>query len=334
MSATARILFVYMQRSSFVRGDIEILRGEFAVRELPVRSPFRPLPWEIVAAVMGSDLVFCWFTSWHAVLPLVASRLFGRPSILVVGGYDVASVPEIGYGHQRGGVRKLVARLAMRLATRVCPFSLSAEREAERNAQVSRDRITMIPLGVEAGPEGTNGTARGPLVITVGDVNRSNLRRKGLDRFARASRAMPEFTFVIAGAIQDDSAEELVRLGRSDLTLTGRLGDEELADLYRRAAVYLQLSVHEGFGMAVAEAMLAGCVPVVTRVGSLPELVGDAGEYVDDPAPEAVAAAVRRALADPTRGTRAAERIRSCFPFSKRRERLSALVHETLRARG
>ena len=86
--------------------------------------------------------------------------------------------------------------------------------------------------------------------------------------------------------------------------------------MYRRASVYVQASRHEGFGLAVAEAMLAGCVPVVMNVTAMPEVVGDAGVLIDSQRPEDVAAGVRRALElGPEAGARARERILTAFPM-------------------
>ncbi len=61
--------------------------------------------------------------------------------------------------------------------------------------------------------------------------------------------------------------------------------------------MYVQASRHEGFGLAVAEAMLAGCVPVVMDVTAMPEVVDGAGVLISSQEPEAVAAGVREALA-------------------------------------
>src|SRR5680860_1338358 len=77
---------------------------------------------------------------------------------------------------------------------------------------------------------------------------------------------------------------------------TGWISDEDLEELYRRASVYVQASRHEGFGLAVAEAMLAGCVPVVMNVTAMPEVVDGAGVLISSQEPATVAQGVRDAL--------------------------------------
>lgn len=59
--------------------------------------------------------------------------------------------------------------------------------------------------------------------------------------------------------------------------------DEQLAHLYHAAAVLVTPSHYEGFGLPALEAMTCGCPAVVSRRGSLPEIVGPNGVMVDDP---------------------------------------------------
>ena len=97
----------------------------------------------------------------------------------------------------------------------------------------------------------------------------------------------------------------------------------------------MQASRHEGFGLAVAEAMLAGCVPVVMNVTAMPEVVGDAGVLIESQRPEDVAEGVRRALELGPEASRAArERILTTFPMESRRDGILRVVEEALAGRG
>jgi glycosyltransferase involved in cell wall biosynthesis len=81
--------------------------------------------------------------------------------------------------------------------------------------------------------------------------------------------------------------------------LPGEVSDAALAAYFEAADVYVSLSVHEGFGVPLVEAMAAG-VPVVARAaGAVAGTVGDAGVLLDRADPLRVAAAVHRVLGDP-----------------------------------
>lgn len=86
---------------------------------------------------------------------------------------------------------------------------------------------------------------------------------------------------------------------RDEVLFTGFVPDEEMPCLYDGAAVFVYLSLFEGFGLPPLEAMACG-VPVVTSNStSLPEVVGEAGITVDPLDQEAVATALRRVLETP-----------------------------------
>lgn len=75
--------------------------------------------------------------------------------------------------------------------------------------------------------------------------------------------------------------------------------DETLAHLYHSAGVLVTPSLYEGFGLPALEAMNCGCPVVVSRRGSLPEIVGPNGLMVDEPVdPAAWADAIGRVLDD------------------------------------
>ena len=328
-----RILFVHNGLARFIQIDGDLLAHQYDVTELYEKNPWQVDPRGIGRAVRAHDLVFCWFASWHSLVPVLLARRLARPTVVVVGGYDTANLPQARYGSQRGGLRRLVAQSVMHHATHLIAFSNSAGREAIANAKADPQRVSVIYLGVPPLPEGSL-TGREDLVLTVGNVWRENLLRKGLLPFVQAAAYLPEVRFVLVGKRYDDSIETLRRAAGPNVAFTGFVSEERLTDLYWRASVYVQASLHEGFGMSVAEAMSAGCIPVVTRNGSLPEVVGDTGVYAASNDPADIAAAIRQAMAlDGSMRERARARILTRFPLDRRRQALHALVDQLLAVR-
>ncbi|MGH2713083.1 MAG: glycosyltransferase, partial [Thermoleophilaceae bacterium] len=290
-----RILYVHSRKASFVAIDREILAERFEVEDLyqPGRLPNLP---NALRGVLRADLVFGWFASWHTFLPVTLAWLLRKPSVMVIGGFDTANMPDIGYGHQRGGPRRHASRWIFRRATRLITNSTYSLSEIERNTPIPPARVTVVHHGVPD-PFGDEPGPKERAALTVGAIDRTTLVQKGQLPFVQAARELPDVRFVFAGGWLDDAVEELRAAAPPNVELTGWLSDEDLHAAYRRAAVYVQASRHEGFGLAVAEAMLAGCVPVVVNVTAMPEVVGDAGVLIESQEPPAVADGVRRALA-------------------------------------
>ncbi len=83
----------------------------------------------------------------------------------------------------------------------------------------------------------------------------------------------------------------------------GRVSDGALAELYHRCAAFCYPSLGEGFGLPVLEAMAAGAAVVTSNVSSMPEVGGDAVEYVDPRAVASIATGLERLLSSPARRT-------------------------------
>jgi glycosyltransferase involved in cell wall biosynthesis len=325
-----RILFVHNSNASFVEIDREILARRYEVADL--YQPGRwPNPVEVVRGVARADLVFGWFASWHTFFPITLARLLRKPSVLVVGGFDTANMPEIGYGYQQGGLRRWASRWIMSRAGRIATNSSYSLAEIERNTPIEPDRVTVIHHGVPDPFGRLPAASKERLALTVGAVNRGTLVQKGQLPFVRAAGELPDVRFVHVGKWLDDAIDELRAQAPENVEFAGWASDEELQRWYERAAVYVQASRHEGFGLALAEAMLAGCVPVVMDVTAMPEVVGDAGVKISSQAPEAVADGVRRALdLGGEAQARARSRILTEFPLEARERGIVSLVKAAL----
>jgi glycosyltransferase involved in cell wall biosynthesis len=324
-----RILFVYSRPAKFVRVDLELLRERWEVEEWAQPGRYAN-PLAVLHAVRRADLVIGWFASWHTFWPITVAWLLRKPSLLVVGGFDTANVPEIGYGYQQGGARRHLARWIMGRASRLITNSRFTRDEVV-SLGIPAERVTVVFHGFADTIGELPSAPREPVALTVSNVAWLTVERKGLLPFVEAAPFAPEFRFVLVGEWADGAAEFLREVAAPNVELTGRVSDDELADWYRRASVYVQASRHEGFGMTVAEAMLAGCIPVVTAAGALPEVAGDVGERVEAPRPDLLAEAVRQAHEAPaSERARARGRVLEHFPLEARRQGLFEAVERLL----
>ena len=318
-----RILFACPSDSSFIRIDRELLAERWPVREWRQPGRFTNL-LALVPMLLRSDVVVGWWASWHTFWPVTLAWLLRKPSLLIVGGFDTANMPDIGYGFQQGGARKWLSRFVMARATRLVTNSRYSQEEIRRNIGFGPRRVGVIHHGIPDRYGDVPREEREPLALSVGYVTRANLDIKGQRAFVQAAAHAPEAVFVLAGPWKDEEGiGELRRIAAPNVAFTGWLDQADLDALFVQAAVYVQPSRHEGFGVAVAEAMLAGCVPVATAAGALPEVVGDAGVLLSSNHPREVADGVRRALdGGPGAGRHARERILREFPLDRRRRGL------------
>ncbi len=328
-----RILYVHSRKASFVAIDREILAERYEVEDWyqPGRVPDL---LRLIPAVWRADLVFGWFASWHTFFPMTLAWLLRKPSVQIIGGFDTANMPDIGYGYQQGGLRRWASRWIMRRAGRLITNSEYSRSEIAANTPIDPDRVTVVHHGVPDpfGPLDES-RPRERLALTVGAIDAGTLIQKGQLPFVEAARLLPDVDFVFAGKWLDDSIDRLREVAPPNVEFTGWISDEDLETLYGRASVYVQASRHEGFGLAVAEAMLAGCVPVVMDVTAMPEVVDGAGILISSQEPDAVADGIRRALdLGPDAHQRARDRILTEFPLQIRRDGILPVVREALSA--
>jgi len=323
-----RVLLVHIsprELPSFVRQDLELLRENFAVTPFFFRGR-ADIP-RLFKEVARHDLAICWFTWDNAYYASWAAALFRRPMITIPAGFDVVALPEINYGNllRKNSLRR--TRSALDRADLVLAASDSLRRDASR--LTGREDIRLVYLGFDSNyfPFGTE-DRRG--VLTVGDVTISNLDRKGMRTFVRAAAHAKDEPFWVAGRVYPEALEAVGYIP-DNVKFLGWLPQSELLSLMQRASVYVQVSAHEGFGCSLAEAMLCGCIPVVTNRGAIPEVVGDEGVYVEYGQPVETAEGIKRGLQSPVSlRARVRERIVSRFPIRRRKEALAGAVRELI----
>jgi glycosyltransferase involved in cell wall biosynthesis len=315
-------LVVSNLETPFVSIDLEILKSRYAATLLVARRGILGVI-EVVRRSLKASAGLGWFASWHTFPAALSFGIMRKPFLLIIGGYDLAKMPEIDYGHQRGGLKKWLARSTMWLATRLMTNSEYSRQEAVENAGLDGYPIAVVYHGVRDLFGSLPNKGDSPLVVTVGNVDRANLYRKGHEPFVRAAALLPDVEFRLVGSWRDDAIEYLRSIATPNVVFAGRVSDDELRETLANATVYVQASAHEGFGMSLAESMLAGCVPVVSERGAIPEVVGSAGIYLSDVSPRSLTDGIQLGLKQSGKlGPRARNRIIENFPLEIRRDGL------------
>lgn len=330
-----RILMPHTALSSFIRADVASLRTAHDVVLVPCGSLVAIARSVLLAP--RSDAIVCWFGSTRYLPLALAARVWGRPVIIISGGYDVASVPALNYGNMFHKTSRALGRALFRLATVVAAISKSAAVEAQANAGVPDRRVHLLYLGLDEalGVGATPWATKERTALTVGYSDMTSIHRKGILTFVQASRLLPDVPMVVAGPAQPAALDVLRAAAGPNVRFEGEVSWARLSALYGTCRAYVQPSRHEAFGYSVAEAMLHGCVPVVSRCYALPEVVGDSGWYIEDPDNlDQVAAAIQLGLDCPASGPAPRDRVLTMFGATKRREGLLRLVSEACQGGG
>ena len=155
------------------------------------------------------------------------------------------------------------------------------------------------------------------------------MAHKRIDVAIRAFNALG-LPLVVVG--DGPESRRLRRLAGPTVRLTGRLSDDEVADLLRTSQALI-VTAEEEFGIAAVESLASGRPVIALRSGGVLETVtaGRTGAFYDDADdPQALAAVVRGfdpASADPADCVAAARR----FSVERFQEQLRAIVDETVR---
>ena len=314
-----RVLFVYPFPATFIKRDMDALQTFCEVTPLLFsrRSQYPTL----LKSILSADIIYCWFALPFAAVAAIVGRTVGRRVIVVAGGWDVARIPELGYGRLLTKRGLAIARVSLRAADLVLAFSENSKATIREVAP--RSPVRLAYLGVDA--DFFRPTEKEDLVVTIAQISRENVLRKGLRTFVDAAKEVPDVQFIVIGRHLDDAIDQLRAVAPSNVRFLGEVSDSDLREILGRARVYVQASYTEGFGVALAEAMASGCVPIVTRRGAIPEVVGETGLYVDYGDSHELANAIREGLRSRL-GAEARARILDRFTITRRLDTLRTAV--------
>jgi glycosyltransferase involved in cell wall biosynthesis len=275
--------------------DVELGAVSLVDRRVPVavlNFAWHRLGWPPAELVAGRS-----YDVTHSSHPLILPARRAA-HVVTIHDLDFLSHPE----HTRAEVRRDYPGLApehARRADRVLVPSLFTAGEVERRLQVPRERIAVCPPGAPAWTP-RSAAPRDGYVLFVGTLEPRKNVGGLLDAYERVVGTVPELLLV--GGATDASRGWLERIGRPPLKgkvrHVGYVDASHMRQMYEGARVLVMPSFDEGFGIPVLDAMTLGVPVVAARRGSLPEVLGDAGQLVDPEAPAEIADAILRVVRD------------------------------------
>lgn len=314
-----------LERNEFYAADIRILR------DLGHQVKLVTTPWQIPKG----DIYFVWWWTW-AFFPLLRAKLHKAP-IIVVGVFDHV-LPD-------GSLEMFSSRSLLHqwMIRRVLQFAdaniFSSQLEFKRLTDEFRianpsfsyhtvDTNLYRPLSVP----------KEKFFLSVCWMNAQNPIRKCLPETIQAAALLheqyPEYQLLICGEQLEGYpplAQLVSKLGAEDyIKFLGPVSREHKISLMQRCFAYLQPTRVEGFGLAIAEAMACGAPVVTTPVGSIPEVVGDAGAMTEGISPQAIAKATGQILSNPAYAqwlsSEGTARISQMFTYDRRKQNLARVI--------
>lgn len=226
----------------------------------------------------------------HYALTVPVPRVAARTVVTL---HDVQhrDLPQL-FSRATRAYRALAYDRGARRADRVIVLSEFGRRRAVEALGLDPRRARVVYSGVDHERFRPAPVEREPFLLYPARAWLHKNHRRLFEAFALLRRDRPELRLVLTGGGRHGPLPE----GVED---RGRVGDGELADLYRRASALVFPSLYEGFGQPPLEAMASGCPVACSDAAALPEIVGDAARLFDPHDPRAIADAVREVLAEP-----------------------------------
>lgn len=288
-----RVAYFYTNWSSFVAKDVKILSQQYDVdlfqfdvsnKKRIIKQILKQVIF-ILARRSKKYIYVTQFGGFHSVLPALLGKIFRIKSIVVLGGTDCVSFPSIDYGNFNRLLLGTATRISFKYSSLLLPvdesliyttYSYQNDDFPHQGYRAFIKKIStpavVIPNGYDVSLFNFSTTEpREPnSFITIGSdlSTRFAQKLKGIDLILSLALELSDSKFYIVGGNRlalDDVPKNVILLPTYD--------NEKLPSILKTKQYYLQLSMSEGFPNALCEAMLCGCIPIVSNVGAMPKIV-------------------------------------------------------------
>lgn len=186
--------------------------------------------------------------------------------------------------------RRFVAPKGYKTADILISISEYSRDELERRFGIAKNKVLVIPCSIPNdwwAEKPIPAAERERYLLTVsGDAPSKNLPIL-FEAFSKivADDKYKDFKLKIVGVAPKSRSHFIAIIDKLNISenvvFEGFLNNDELKQAYRRAWASLTLSLYEGFGIPIVEAMASGTPVVCSNTTSMPEVGGDAAILAD-----------------------------------------------------
>ncbi len=347
-----KIIFIAPNFSPFVEKDYITLKKKAYVKEF-IYNPQKQLNKIVreiarlfvflIKNIRKSDIIYCWFADYHSFFPMLFAKIFNKQAVIIVGGYDAVSIPEINYGvFNKKGILPILVKLSYKMSTLILPVDKSLIEGTNYYANKKgiktgvkhfvknlKATIVEVPTGYDSSKWiKKEEIHKNQTVITIASTkNMVTYKLKGLNLFIELAKKMQDKEFLIIGVslkIQNYIKSKNIK----NLKVYAFVENNQLVNYLAKSKVYCQFSLSEGLPNVLCEAMLCECVPVGSSANGIPKGIGEAGFVLEEQNVDKAVELVKKALASSDDlGKKARQHIINNFSHEKREQSLYKLLN-------
>ncbi len=296
------IFYNYQKMSSFIRQDKEILEERYQL----IHFNFEPKSMFGYFLCMSKQM-FVLFVNWrrydvivsqiaayHTFIPSILSILKLKKHIIILHGTDCNVIPEINYGNLGKWPISWFTKKSIQMATLLLPVSdklidnepkylkyTGAKLGLKNNIANFKTPYQIVYNGLDVSKFNIIKDARPEfsfITVALGIDNQRNYFLKGIDLILEIAKLHPNYNFTFVGSDRIYGFENDL----PNVKILGLVPHEKLAEIYNQHRYYLQLSMSESFGLSLCESILCGCIPIVSEVGMMPDIIEDFGHILHE----------------------------------------------------